>query len=567
MELAKVYLVGAGPGHPKLLTLRAAELLRTADVVVYDRLVQEEVLALAKPSAERIFMGKTPGRHESRQEEVHQVLASKAREGKTVVRLKGGDPFLFGRGGEEAEFLAELGIPFEVIPGVSSALAAPLCAGIAVTHRDAASSVAIITGHEATRDQGRVDWQALTRMDTLVFLMAVANVSRVAESLIAAGKSPDTPAAMIQMAFWHDERVVTATLGSIARAIERAGIKPPATLVVGEVVRLREKLKVSRRDLQRRADDHSRFEPSPGADEVLRLATGAAGSQLLGFALDAGLFDRLEQPRTIDDLTAGLGLRAAAVEELLDALVVLGLLESTSAGYRNLEIASRYLTNGSDQSLRGALLEEIALSTSWRNIADYARNGEVDRPPSGNGGGPPQDAASEALARFMAPVVVDKVDFGAHGPILHIGWGGGPYAEVMARRWPGVSFTTCNPFRTPDPVAALETPGGPFGCVLLSGAVASCRRDQFGSLLTAATAPLGDRGLLVLHDAFLPGTGLPPVHVILGALARQLAHGDCRTWSTLRLTEELRGLGWAVTRTEPVAAGTFLVTAERQARS
>ena len=135
LQPGKVYIVGAGPGHPELLTLKAAELLRTCDVVVYDRLIQEEVLALAKPSAEKIYMGKPVGRHETRQQEIHELLVRKAREGKVVVRLKGGDPFVFGRGGEEAEYLADHGIPFEVIPGVSSAFAGPLAAGIAVTHR------------------------------------------------------------------------------------------------------------------------------------------------------------------------------------------------------------------------------------------------------------------------------------------------------------------------------------------------------------------------------------------------------------------------------------------------
>ena len=180
MRCGKVYLVGAGPGHPELLTLKAAKLLETGDVIVYDRLIQEEVLALAKPSAERIYMGKKVGIHESRQDEIHELLLRKAREGKIVVRLKGGDPFLFGRGGEEAEFLAGHGVPFEVVPGVSSALAAPLSAGIAVTHRDAASAIAIVTGHEASRQESRLNWQALAGMDTLVFLMAVRNTGRIA---------------------------------------------------------------------------------------------------------------------------------------------------------------------------------------------------------------------------------------------------------------------------------------------------------------------------------------------------------------------------------------------------
>jgi uroporphyrinogen III methyltransferase/synthase len=238
----KVYLVGAGPGHPDLLTLKAAKLLRAADVVVYDRLIQQEVLALARPDSERIYMGKPVGKHASRQAEIHKLLLRKAQDGKVVVRLKGGDPFVFGRGGEEAEYLAEHGVPFEVVPGVSSALAAPLAAGIAVTHREAASSLAIVTGHAAAQNTARMDWGALCKLDTLVFLMGVHSVERIALELIAHGRAASTPAAMIQMAFWPEEKVVTGTLGSIAGDVERAGITPPATLVVGEVVRLRETL-------------------------------------------------------------------------------------------------------------------------------------------------------------------------------------------------------------------------------------------------------------------------------------------------------------------------------------
>jgi uroporphyrinogen III methyltransferase/synthase len=242
-NVGKVYLVGAGPGHPDLLTIRGAELLKTAEVIVYDRLIQDEVLALAKCSAEKIFMGKPLGKHASRQDEIHDLLVRKAREGKTVVRLKGGDPFLFGRGGEEAEYLAEHGIPFEVVPGVSSCLSAPLSAGIAVTHRDRASSVAIVTGHSADGNDDRLDWCALSKVDTLVVLMGVHNAAHVAQHLMAAGRSADTPVAAIQMAFWPGECVVSATLGTIADEVRRANIEAPATLVIGEAVSLREKLK------------------------------------------------------------------------------------------------------------------------------------------------------------------------------------------------------------------------------------------------------------------------------------------------------------------------------------
>jgi uroporphyrin-III C-methyltransferase len=242
-KVGKVYLVGAGPGDPDLLTIRAVQRISLGDVIVYDRLIQQGVLALAKSSAEKIYMGKPPGHH-NRQTEIHALLVKKAREGKTVVRLKGGDPFLFGRGGEEVEYLAEHGVPFEVVPGVSACLSAPLSANIAVTHREASSSVAIVTGHCAVGHVDHTDWKALTGIDTLVFLMGVHNVETIAGKLIAAGRAPETPAAMIQMAYWDGEQVVSSTLGSIAAEVERRGMEAPATLVVGEVVRLREKLQL-----------------------------------------------------------------------------------------------------------------------------------------------------------------------------------------------------------------------------------------------------------------------------------------------------------------------------------
>ena len=237
-----VVLVGAGPGDPDLVTLRAARLIAQADTIVYDRLIQAGVLDLASPAAEKIYMGKEHGHH-TRQNEINTLLVEKARQGKRVVRLKGGDPFLFGRGGEEIECLAGHGIPFDVVPGVSSCLAAPLSAGIAVTHRDASSAVTIVTGHSADGHEERVDWEAVARIGTAVFLMGVHNIDTIARKLLAAGRAPSTPAAMIQMAYCEGSRVVTATLANIAGEVRRARIEPPATLVVGEVVRLREKLR------------------------------------------------------------------------------------------------------------------------------------------------------------------------------------------------------------------------------------------------------------------------------------------------------------------------------------
>ena len=248
-NIGKVYLVGAGPGYPDLLTIRAVRLIQTGDVIVYDRLIQEEVLALAKPAAEKIFMGKYVSKHASRQDEINDLLVHKAKQGKIVIRLKGGDPFLFGRGGEEAEYLVEHGVPFEVVPGVSSCLSAPLSAGIAVTHRDVASSVAIVTGHNSDQNHDCVDWAALSKVDTLIVLMGVHNVSHIAQALITAGRPSDTPAAMVQMAFWPGQQIVVGTLATIAEDVRRAHVEAPATLVVGEVVRLHRKLKQASSDM------------------------------------------------------------------------------------------------------------------------------------------------------------------------------------------------------------------------------------------------------------------------------------------------------------------------------
>jgi len=561
----KVYLVGAGPGHPELLTLKAAALLKSCDVVVYDRLIQEEVLALAKPSAERIYMGKPVGRHDSRQEEVHRLLVSKAREGKTVVRLKGGDPFVFGRGGEEAEYLADHGIPFEVIPGVTSAFAAPLSAGIAVTHRDAASSVAVVTGHEASKDHYRVDWGALARIDTLVFLMGVSNVSKIAETLIRHGKNPATPAAMIQMAFWRDERLVAATLADIAAEVQRAGIRPPATLVIGEVVRMREKLARAERDLQRRPDGSSRFQPAPAPDQLLRLATAGLGSQVLGYALDLRLFDRLDEATAADGLARELGLDAEALGELMEALTALGIVEKTAGGYRNLELASRYLRSGSPQSLRAALLQQARLSAEWRELESYAEGGlpEAPREPDER----LHQASCEALARFAAPAVTEKLDLGPYDPVLLIGYGGEAYRQTVSKRWPRLRLTAVNPFAAGQPAPSAfrggEAEQDRFGAIVLSGLLGSCDRGEVQRTLDASRSRLREDGLLILHDMFLPAGVLPPPEVVLGSLARRIKRRGCRTWSLERLRGALGSLGFPDVAAEPLPAGTVLVTARR----
>jgi len=554
--------VGAGPGHPELLTVKAARLLEVGDVIIYDRLIQEEILALTKPSAERIYLGKSVGIHESRQEEIFDVLVRKAREGKIVVRLKGGDPFLFGRGGEEAEYLADHGVPFEVVPGVSSALAAPVSAGIAITHRDWASAVAIVTGHEANREQSRLNWGALCGMDTLVFLMAVHTVGRVARELIEHGRDPDTPAAMIQMAFWHGEKVVAGTLGTIAAEVERAGINPPATLVIGEAVRLREKLKHSQRDLCRRPDMSAPFEPAPAPDQLLRMATAGMGSQVLRFALVTSLFDRLEQWQTASELARTLGLNRGGLAEVLECLVSMGLLEGGPDGYRNLELASRYLLDNSPQSLKPALLYQAAHLAPLSAVGRYLLNGREDGAHTEIE--ELQRQSCECLARYAAPFVVDKLDFAPLGPMLVVGWGGARYRELVSSRWPGVAFEIRNPFDaggTRDAANTVASGGQLYGTVLFSGILPSCEREQFAPALESAARALKPGGLLVLHDAFICSEAPAAPEVLLSALGRHVLHGGSRNWQISRLENELRGVGLAILRKDAIPGGTQLVIA------
>ncbi len=239
----KVYLVGAGPGDPELLTLKAVRCLRKADVVVYDRLINAAILEEVHPDAELIFAGKGPGCHTMKQEQINALLITHAQLGRIVVRLKGGDPFVFGRGGEEALALHAVGIPFEIVPGISSAIAVPAYAGIPVTHRDVASSFTVITGHEDPHHAATINWEALAALGgTLVFLMGVTKLSYITQRLLESGLSSDTPAAVIQQGTVDQQRVVTGSLTTIAEQAEREHITSPATVVIGAVVNLQTSL-------------------------------------------------------------------------------------------------------------------------------------------------------------------------------------------------------------------------------------------------------------------------------------------------------------------------------------
>ncbi|MEA2419945.1 MAG: uroporphyrinogen methyltransferase / synthase [Thermoleophilaceae bacterium] len=239
-----MYLVGAGPGDPGLMTRRSLELIASADVVLYDRLIPPGALHGARSDAELRYVGKEPGQPAVAQEEINELLVSLGQAGRRVVRLKGGDPFVFGRGGEEAEALAEARVAFEVVPGVTAGVAAPAYAGIPVTHRDAASAVAFVTGHEdPSKDGSALDWEALARFPgTLVFYMGIKNLPLISERLVSAGRPASEPVAVVARGTLPGQRTVTGTLADIAAAVERASVKPPAITVVGAVTELRETL-------------------------------------------------------------------------------------------------------------------------------------------------------------------------------------------------------------------------------------------------------------------------------------------------------------------------------------
>jgi uroporphyrinogen III methyltransferase/synthase len=240
-----VSLVGGGPGDPGLLSLRAARLLSTATVVAYDRLAPPEALTLCRDDAERIYVGKLPDRHALAQDEINALLVERARAGAAVVRFKGGDPFVLGRGSEEAQACVAAGIPFEVVPAVTSAIAAPAYAGIPVTHRGVAPAFAVVTGHEdPTKGETQVDYDALARFPgTLVLLMGVARIGEIAAALVAAGKAPATPVALVQWGTTPRQRSVTATLADVAARVAAAGVTSPAVTVVGDVACLADELR------------------------------------------------------------------------------------------------------------------------------------------------------------------------------------------------------------------------------------------------------------------------------------------------------------------------------------
>ncbi|QWK12686.1 MAG: uroporphyrinogen-III C-methyltransferase [Aquificota bacterium] len=239
--MGKVYLIGAGPGDPELLTLKALRLIKSADVILYDRLINQEILLFAKPECELVYVGKEDGKHTIEQEKINELLLRYAHTKEVVVRLKGGDPFIFGRGGEEALFLAEHGVEFEIVPGVSSFYSVPAYAGIPITFRGISSSFAVITGHEdPKKEKSSIDWESLKGINTLIVLMGVSRRKEIAKRLIEVGRDPKEPVAFIENGTTEKQKVILTDLYELST--NPPEVSPPAIMVVGHVVRLREKL-------------------------------------------------------------------------------------------------------------------------------------------------------------------------------------------------------------------------------------------------------------------------------------------------------------------------------------
>lgn len=301
----KVYLIGAGPGDYKLITMRGLEYLQQAEVVVYDRLADNRLLAYAPEDAEMIYVGKASANHTMKQEDINQLLVDKALEGKTVVRLKGGDPFVFGRGGEEALLLVENNVPFEIVPGISSSIAVPAYAGIPVTHRGIAASFAVVTGHEdPTKTNSSIYWQNLAKAtDTLVFLMGVENLPYITKQLTEHGRAADTPAAVIRWGTKPEQRTLVTTLGSAAEEVAKHGLTadliPAEFRAEGVVEAMKEHIQAGTRILLARAKEARNILPEElakcGADvtiaEAYQTVIGSANGAELAEALRAGKID------------------------------------------------------------------------------------------------------------------------------------------------------------------------------------------------------------------------------------------------------------------------------------
>jgi uroporphyrinogen III methyltransferase/synthase len=428
MKSGKVYLIGAGPGDPGLITVKGMACLEKADVIVYDRLLDERLLNCARLDAEKIYVGKASSEYTMPQSKINRLLVQKAKEGKNVVRLKGGDPFVLGRGGEEAEELAKNQITFEVVPGVTSAIAVPAYAGIPVTHRTLASSFAIVTGHEdPTKVDSSINWKKLsTGVDTLVFLMGMQNLPEIVAKLVEHGRAIDTPVAVVKEGTKPQQKTVVGTLGDIVSRVKETALMPPAIVVVGEVVKLRETIRwfdnrplFGRRILVTRARQQAStlskmlaergalpvelpaitIQPIPDNKELKQAILNLAQYQWIVFTSTNGIEAVFDQLRTLKlDSRALYSLKIAAIGTATgEALKVRGIIadycpdvfttEGLISGFQSRNITGqRFLlprTDIADEQLAkgltglGARVQEIAVYRTLPDVEAIARAKEM----------------------------------------------------------------------------------------------------------------------------------------------------------------------------------------------
>jgi hypothetical protein len=406
-----------------------------------------------------------------------------------------------------------------------------------------------VTGHFRDGDDGEVDFGALSKIPTVVFLMGVHAVEHIATRLIAAGRDASTPAAMIQMAFWHGDQTVVGTLSTIAEEAKRCGVKAPATLVIGEVVKVREKLQKAERELQRHGVSDARFAPGPSPQELFRLATAGVGGQLLGWAVTAGVFEALERPKTVYNLALQLHANAEALNEVMQALVALGLVEARPEGYRNLELASLYLRRNSPQSLVPALMYEVGGSFDMNSLDRFVTSGEKTMRPNHAA---LDYHARESMARYAAPAVLDRVDLNGRESVLVAGWGGAIYSELIADRWPGVRVSAINP------ALGEALPERKFDAVIISGLLGSAPREECERVVCQAASQLIPGGLLLVQDDLLSvGASVAP-EVALARLARRITNGNNAEWSVERVSALLERFGLQVGSDPLPGVGTLI---------
>jgi uroporphyrinogen III methyltransferase/synthase len=374
-----VYLVGAGPGDPGLVTRRALELVREADAIVYDRLIPAGLVAEARPDAELRYVGKEPGRPSMEQEGINALLVELGRGGKSVVRLKGGDPFVFGRGGEEAQALVAAGVPFEVVPAVTSGIAAPAYAGIPVTHRDEASAVAFITGHEdPAKPESAIDWEALARFPgTLVFYMGVKQLPEISKRLMEAGRPADMPAAVVERGTLPAQRSVVSTLGEIAKRVADQGVKPPAITLVGPVAGLAEQIAwLEQRPLHGRtiAVTRARAQASGLAQRLARLGAEVVETPAIRIAPRAVSGEVAQAAREIGSFAVVCVTSPNGAALLLDAVEAVG---GDARSFAGVEVAAIGPGTAAELAGRGIRPDIVADVSTAEGLLDALAELEV----------------------------------------------------------------------------------------------------------------------------------------------------------------------------------------------